>query len=561
MDTALRGQTRVCGAVLPIIAVENQSTDTRAISAGIPFRTGISIITRLSGCAVDASFQGVTSIRRAKVPVIAIEGRAAFAIPGFAEISYSTSASVRASSVMVSIRAARFRVTSIIGASIAVITDQTRSSLASPLSTPIVPGAGIAIIAREGMVRKDASHLLITEVIGAGIAIIADQRLPKACPVFTCLLVCALQSIFTGNSGHGGGDTTCFGVTGIRCTGVPIIARIEEVIHAVSPFVAIVHGTGVAIGTFNTVSTLAFPFEAIIPQQTGLTVVTGPRFGLIGTPQSRGTGILGAGFTIITGSRGPTRAITRGTILTDGAFVPIVTPTIVGSIQTGARFVTSIDGAWISIITKPLINGPVTIIILPIASLQAGFANIGVQWLTVIIIHRVIPVVVFIAGISDPIEVAVDLVGIKNLGTIVFGIAHTILIAILVHFSITIVVDPIANLFFRGITGTRGEVSIFTKPITCTGPGTIDHHAGGSLPLCGFIAGTHALFSHSALLHPPAFHGLHLFTCVSCGTFVRGITVLTTKASHLWAIRDASPFSRIDTALCTRIAGMAESRL
>jgi hypothetical protein len=119
--------------------------------------------------------------------------------------------------------AAGFRITSVLGALIAVIAIRRRTR-ANTVSAGVLRCAGIAVVTGYSIQRlMEASGYHLTFIVRALIAVIAIRRRTRANTVSAGVLRCAGIAVVTGHSSQRLIGAACLHVAFILCTVVPVI--------------------------------------------------------------------------------------------------------------------------------------------------------------------------------------------------------------------------------------------------------------------------------------------------------------------------------------------------
>jgi hypothetical protein len=175
--------TSVPGALIAVIAIR-RSTCAKAVRAGVPHRTRITVVTGHSiQRLMQASGNYITFVFGALIAVIAIRRRTLTNAVHTDVLHRAGIAVVTGYSVQRLIEASRFHVAFILCAMVPVVTDYGGPG-AGPVSADVVCRTCIRIIAGNSRQRlMGASHNRNAFILGAGIPVIAVHRDAGAGPV------------------------------------------------------------------------------------------------------------------------------------------------------------------------------------------------------------------------------------------------------------------------------------------------------------------------------------------------------------------------------------------
>jgi hypothetical protein len=262
---------------------------------------------------------------------------------------------------------AAFRQTDVLGARVAVVTLQAAISEALALVADIISSAGVEVVTGGLVELMHAARFRITTVIGADIAIFTvEQTLAHAFSIAAEIADCAgipiIAGLLVGNL-----DAPGDGVAAISCTEILIITAkgLSPQTQAAStligygaevPIVAKrVIGSGNASGSRVTATvsanvtivTLKYPqphaiaLLADVTGGTGATVIAGQGVVLVETAVGRVAKVRSTGIAVIAVSDGPCDAFSFCTLVTDGTSAAILAT---ASIVCGNDFASSRTG-------------------------------------------------------------------------------------------------------------------------------------------------------------------------------------------------------------------------
>lgn len=240
----------IVGAQVAVIAVDLFAAQTGSGQTGFSRGTRVAVVAWQGVVFVGAADCGVAPVGGAKVAVIAVQEYRSRAPAIKALVSFGAWILVVAGGVIWRMSTKAGLIARVVGAWIAVVTVNRWPGDAFPVSTLIVHGAGVAVIAGNGVVLVGTPSVRLTEVVGAWIAVTTIE-LPRS------------------------GASTVLALV-IRGAGVAVVARGRvRSVNATRGWFAGIIGAGVGIATGQGCSRGTIAICAHIAHGTGVTVIAG----------------------------------------------------------------------------------------------------------------------------------------------------------------------------------------------------------------------------------------------------------------------------------------------
>jgi len=170
------GVAAVVGTDIAIVAVRRRAAHARPAAARVVSGTGVAVIARGRIVRVHAAGGGVAAVVGTDVAIVAGRRRAAHARPAAASVVGGAGITVVARDVVVDVHATSLRIANVVGTDIAVVTVGRRAPDTRPIGAGVAGGAGVAVAARGRIVGVRAASGRVTVVVGADVAIVAVRR-------------------------------------------------------------------------------------------------------------------------------------------------------------------------------------------------------------------------------------------------------------------------------------------------------------------------------------------------------------------------------------------------
>jgi len=247
VETTIILYARVSGTDDVIVAVQVSRADATTCRAGISYRAGVIIVAGFDVELVDAATFRITVIIGAKIVVIAVEGRATYAIATLATVCESAGIVVVTWHKVIDVETATFGVTGVICAGILIIAIETGSRVAAAAGTNVWAGACVAIAARLLVCHKLAPSIGIARVIGAWIQIFTTQGPRGNTLSEAALVVQGTDVVVRAGRSVKGVDAAINGAAGLRSAEI-LVVTVEEITADATPLVAcIIEGARVVV--------------------------------------------------------------------------------------------------------------------------------------------------------------------------------------------------------------------------------------------------------------------------------------------------------------------------
>jgi len=169
------GVAGVDRAALAVVTIRRTARVADAATARVAGGAGVPVVARNGVVGEDATRCGVAGVVRADVVVVAHGRRATVAAAATASVVGGAGVPVVARVGVVRKDATRGRVAGVGGADVAVVADGRRTAVAGAAAAGVVGGAGATVIARAGVIGVDATRGRVARVVRAGVEIVAIQ--------------------------------------------------------------------------------------------------------------------------------------------------------------------------------------------------------------------------------------------------------------------------------------------------------------------------------------------------------------------------------------------------
>jgi len=153
------GIARIVGAGVIIVAIEHQRGDTFPSLAVIARSTGIEVGTLPLVGGIDATALGIAGIIGARIIVVALQGFASQTFALTANVTHGADAAILAALVVGHVLATDGGVTEVVGADVAVVAVEGRSTFASAFKTGFADSATVTVVTGKSFVIRGKGTL------------------------------------------------------------------------------------------------------------------------------------------------------------------------------------------------------------------------------------------------------------------------------------------------------------------------------------------------------------------------------------------------------------------
>src|SRR5262249_54843653 len=179
VDAAPRcGIAAIVGAGVAVVAVGRRAADAEPAAARVVGGAGVAIATGGGIVHVEAAGGRVAAVVGANVVVVAIEAGPTHAGPVAAGVVRGAGVVVGAGGGIGRVDTAALRVAGVVGADVAVVAVQWRSTRTNPVQAGVGGGAGVAVVTGRGVVPVDTTLGGAARLVGARVAVLAVR--PRA---------------------------------------------------------------------------------------------------------------------------------------------------------------------------------------------------------------------------------------------------------------------------------------------------------------------------------------------------------------------------------------------